>query len=180
MDALLEKAIAEAYASAPQNVIILHAIEINHPAFSEPARVIRWPVTDNEPTRFRCLLEDDAPYNAGQVVEFIGLPFNLSLPDKGDSPGNFEFRIDNVGDLLDEELEAAALQGGQITAIYREFIKGRELEGPASDPWYDISITSPHMEGQTIVATGTVLNWIFKPYGKLYLPSDYPALVRGR
>lgn len=44
MDPLLEKAIAEAYASAPQDVIPLHALEVNHFTFTEPVRVIRWPV----------------------------------------------------------------------------------------------------------------------------------------
>ena len=180
-DDVLDEAIREAYASAPQNVIVLHTLEINHPAFTRPARVCRWPVTGEEPEKFGCLLEQDAPYNAGQVVDFIGLPFEITLPEKSaESPGSFTLKLDNVGDTLDAELEEAALQGSKITAIYREFIKGTEsTDGPRS-VWDDISITSPHMEGQSIVATGAVLDWMFKPFGKLYLPSRYPALVRGR
>jgi hypothetical protein len=180
MDPLLERAIAEAYASAPQDTIPLHSLEVNHPSFTDPVRVIRWPGDTPEPTRFSCLLEDDAPYNPGQVVEFIGGPFEIVLPEKStESPGQFSIRVDNIGDLLDEYLENAALYGGTITAIYREYIKGQEGDGPVS-VWPGITLHSPRMDGQTLVMDGAVLDWIFKAFGKLYLPGDYPGLVAGR
>ena len=114
---LLEQAIAEAYASAPADTIVLHSIELNHKSFTQPARVIRWPVTDNKPDIFRCLLEDTAPYDPGKVVEFIGAPFKIMLPTQStDETGQFSIRIDNIGDRLDGDLEAAALSGGQLTA----------------------------------------------------------------
>lgn len=177
----LEQAIAEAYACAPQDTIVLHTLEINHKSFTEPARVARWPVTDNEPTRFRCLLEDDAPYDPGRVVEFIGLPFEIITPEKStENPGQFQIKIDNIGDSLDEYLEAAALEGGSITAIYREFIKGsEETDGPRT-VWGGIKISSPRMEGQTITFSGAVLDWMQRPFGYLYTPERYPALVRSR
>jgi hypothetical protein len=180
MNELLEKAIAEAYASAPQDVIALHSLEVNHPTFTKPVRVIRWPVAGPEPERFSCLLEEDAPYNPGQIVEFIGAPFEIVLPEKSlESPGQFSIRVDNIGDLLDEYLENAALQGGTITAIYREFLKDQELDGPAS-VWPGISLRSPRMEGQTLVMDGAVLDWLFRAWSTLYKPGDYPGLVAGR
>ena len=178
---LLDEAIAEAYASAPQDVIVLHSLEINHKSFTSPARVMRWPVTDNEPEKFQCLLEDDAPYDPGRVVEFIGLPFEIIAPEKTtESPGQFQIRIDNVGDTLDDHLEAAALGGGQITAIYREFIKGTETTDGPRTVWGNIKIGSPSMQGQTIVVSGAVLDWMQRPMGHLYTPEGYPALVRSR
>lgn len=180
-NALLEAAIAEAYASAPQDTIVLHTLELNHKSFTQPARVVRWPVTDNEPAVFHCLLEDDAAYDPGRVVDFIGLPFEIVTPEKStENPGQFQIKIDNVGDMLDEQLEAAALEGGQITAIYREFIKGsEETDGPRA-VWGGIQIASPRMEGQTITVSGAVLDWMHRPYGYLYTPERYPALVRSR
>lgn len=177
----LEQAVAEAYASAPTDVVVLHTIEINHKSFSQPARVVRWPVTDNEPQVFRCLLEDTAPYDPGRVVEFIGLPFEVVLPSAAtDETGQFSIRIDNVGDSLDEQLEAAALSGGQITAVYRQYIKGtEETDGPAAI-WEGININSPRMEGQSLVADGAVLDWMSRSYGRIYTPEGYPGLVRGR
>ena len=176
----LDAAIQEAYAAAPQNVILLHTLEINHPAFSKPARVCRWPVTGNEPDTFRCLIESYALHNHGEVVEFVGLPFEITLPEKStDTPGTFKLKLDNVGDTLDEELEAAVLYGSKITAIYREYIKGTEgTDGPRC-VWDGITLTNPTMDGQSISADGSILDWMFKPFGRIYLPSNYPALVRG-
>jgi hypothetical protein len=180
MNELLQQAIAEAYASAPQDEIVLHTLEINHKSFTQPIRVVRYPVSGPEPERFNCLLEADAPYNPGQVVEFIGLPFELTLPEKDtESPGQFTIRVDNVGDALDEYLENAALGGSKITAIYREYIKGREADGPAQI-WQSITLHSPRQEGQSIIMDGAVIDWMFKKFGRLYKVRDYPALALGR
>lgn len=179
MNALLEKAIQEAYASAPVDVQMLHTLEINHKSFSQPARVACWPV-EPEIKKFLLKIEDDAIYNPGQMVEFIGLPFQVVLPEKSsDTPGSIQIRISGVGDYLDEDLEAAALSGGRISVIYRGYIIGREAEGPA-ESWFGIHLDSPELDSQTgdLTATGTVLDWINLPYGSLYTPSRYPALVR--
>jgi hypothetical protein len=170
----------EAYVSAPSDEIVLHSLEVVHKTFTEPIRVVRWPVAGPEPERFQCKLEDDADYNPGQVVEFIGAPFEVILPEKTtENPGRFTIRIDNIGDYLDEYLENAATSGGEIACTYREFVKGRELEGPASI-FSGITITSPRMEGQTLFFDGAVMEWLLRKYGRLYTPGKYPSLVVGR
>jgi hypothetical protein len=180
MKDILQQAIKEAYASAPQDVIALHSLEVNHFTFTEPVRVIRWSSGSPEPERFLCKLEDDATYNPGEEVEFIGAPFELLLPEKDtESPGQFTVRVDNIGDILDEYLENAAMSGGKITAVYREFIKGEEKEGPAL-VWPGITLSSPRMEGQTLVMSGAVLDWLMRKFGWLYLPHEYPGIVPGR
>ena len=180
MNDLLQKAIAEAYASAPVDVQMLHTLELNHKSFTQPARVARWPL-EPEPRRFMLRLEDDAAYDPGALAEFIGLPFDISLPEKSENtPGEVNLRISGVGDYFDEDLEAAALGGGSITAIYRGYVLGREEEGPA-EAWPGIHIGSPYLDAATgdLTATGTVLDWINLPFGRLYTPGRYPALVRG-
>ncbi|SBV91611.1 conserved hypothetical protein [uncultured Desulfovibrio sp.] len=180
-DADLDEIIREAYASAPQDTIVLHTLEILHPAFDKPARVCRWPITGEEPHIFKCLLEPDAAVDAGKVVDFLGVPFDIITPEKSaEQIGTFTIRVDNIGDALDDELEAAVLQGTPIKATYREYIKGTESTSGPRAVWDDITIGDLHMEGQSIVASGAILDWMFKPFGELYLPSDYPALVRGR
>lgn len=181
MDIDLDEIIREAYASAPQDVIVLHTLEILHPAFSKPARICRWPITGEEPEIFHCLLEPDASVEAGCIVDFIGVPFEIIPPEKSSEQlGTFSIRVDNIGDALDEELESAVLYGSAIKATYREYIKGTESTTGPRAVWEDITIGDLHMEGQSIVASGAILDWMFKPFGELYLPSDYPALVRGR
>ena len=180
MNDLLQKAIAEAYASAPVEVQMLHTLELNHKSFTQPARVARWPL-EPEPRRFMLRLEDDAAYDPGALAEFIGLPFDISLPEKSENtPGEVNLRICGVGDYFDDDLEAAALGGGSITAIYRGYVLGREEEGPA-EAWPGIHIGSPYLDAATgdLTATGTVLDWINLPFGRLYTPGRYPALVRG-
>jgi hypothetical protein len=177
--ATLQEAMDEAYASAPSDSIPLSAMEINHPAFTQPLRVVRWPVSGPEPELFRCLHEDDADLDPGAVVEYVGFPFELTLPESSQgTEGTFKFKLAVLNDF-DDHLRAAAMGRGVITATFRQYVKGRELEGPAVF-WPGITISNPRREGGDVVADGTVLGWMRKAYGGLYLPIDYPALVAGR
>jgi hypothetical protein len=177
--ATLQEAIDEAYASVSYDEIPLHGLEINHPSFTEPLRVIRWPVTGPEPDGFMCLHEETAKLNPGEAVKYIGFPFELTLPESStNTEGSFKLRLAVYNDF-DQYLYEAALNPGIIEATYRQYVKGREEEGPAA-VWDGIVISSPSREGADIVANGTILGWTKKPYGKLYLPIDYPGLVQGR
>ena len=189
MNDLLQKAIAEAYASAPVEVQMLHTLELNHKSFTQPARVARWPL-EPEPRRFMLRLEDDAAYDPGALAEFIGLPFDISLPEKSENtPGEVNLRICGVGDYFDEDLEAVHLNArigerlrDRVVELARDrgYVLGREAEGPA-EAWPGIHIGSPYLDAATgdLTATGTVLDWINLPFGRLYTPGRYPALVRG-
>lgn len=113
MNDLLQKAVAEAYASAPVEVQMLHTLELNHKSFTQPARVARWPL-EPEPRRFMLRLEDDAAYDPGALAEFIGLPFDISLPEKSENtPGEVTCAFAGVGDYFDEDLEAAGAGAGK-------------------------------------------------------------------
>lgn len=176
---LLQQALLESFASAVQETIILYTLEFNHKAFSRPARVCRWTAACKEPEKFLCKLEDTAPNNPGEVVEFIGLPFEVQFPDKTqDNAGEFTFKVNGVGFELDADLEAAALSGGKITAILRIYIKGHELEGPA-EIWRSIFIKNPSIDATSgdVTATGSFFDWLDKTFGYNYTPGKYPALV---
>ena len=173
-----DEALAEAMVMAPSDCIVWHSLEINHPSFTEPVRVINCPVTDSEIREFHCLLEDDAPYNPSEVVVFRGLPFMYMLPEKDmETQGSFTIKVENVGNVLDQLLWDAALDGGNITAVYREFMNGEESTGP-SLTWGHLTIKNPRLQGQTLLFEGMVMEWIGRPYGRIALPSDYPGLSR--
>jgi len=176
---LLARTLMESYASAVQETIMLYALEINHKAFSTPARVIRWTAAGAMPKIFHCKLEDDAPHNAGEVVDFTACPFEVRFPDKSDqNSGQFQFKVSGAAFEIESDLEAAALSGGQITAIVREYVKGRELEGPAQ-VWPGINLEAPSIDAATgdITAIGSLFGWINRTFGRNYTPSRYPALV---
>lgn len=178
---LLQKAVLESYASAIQDTILLYALEFNHKSFTQPARVVRWSAASPTPQEFMCKLEEDAPYNPGQIVTFIGVPFEVRFPDKTeDSVGEFQFKINGVGFELDTDLEEAALSGGKITAILRIYVKGEELEGPA-EIWPGINIQKPSIDAATgdLTASGSLFDWINRTFGYIYTPGKYPALSKG-
>ena len=175
---LLAKALLESYASAVQETILLYALEIDHKAFSSPARVVRWTAAGPEPKTFQCKLEDEAPKNPGEVVEFTACPFEVQFPDKTDqNTGEFQFKVAGVAFLLEDDLEAAALSGGEISAIVRVYVKGQELEGPAQ-VWPGITLSAPKIDATTgdITATGSLFGWIDRTFGRNYTPGRYPAL----
>lgn len=175
---LLQQAVLESYASAVQYTILLYTLEFNHDAFSQPARVCRWSAASPQPEKFYCKLEDDAPYNPGEIVEFIGLPFEVQFPDKTDgNAGEFQFKVNGIGFELDADLEAAALSGGKITAILRIYVKGYEDKGP-EEVWRNINIKSPSIDATTgdVTANGSFFDWINRTFGYNYTPGKYPAL----
>lgn len=177
----IEAALKEAYASAPQDLIPLDTLEVYHRSFDTPIRVVRWPITGPEPDIFKLRLESNAPVNPGKVVDFIGAPFEMKVPELSlqDVVGSFEIRIDFIGDYLDRHMEAAALDGGIITGTYRTYIKGMEDQGPSSK-WSDLEFEAPRFEGMTFVINAATLRWAVRPYGQLYTAMEYPALVAGR
>lgn len=177
---LVEQALAEAYATAPQDIIILDTLEVHHRTFNEPMRVVRWPITGEKPDTFHLLLDREAPVNPGEIVDFLGVPFELKPPDQSsENIGTFEIRIDGIDDLVDEYMENAAIDGGKLTAIYRTYVQGMEAEGPSS-VWSGLELQNPRIEGLAFVIDASVLNWAVRPYGRLYTALEYPGLVVGR
>ena len=77
-DNTLSEALKEAYASAPSETVLLHTLELRHPAFVDDngnptaIRIVR----DNK--NYICRLEDTAPLNPGEEVEFQALPLTLN------------------------------------------------------------------------------------------------------
>lgn len=109
MTTTLSEALEEAYASNPSDVVILDTLELIHPDFKDEdgkqtaVRVVR----DN--VNLRAFLEDDAPLNAGQEVEFVALGFDLEFPPVNTTPvPEITLTLDNVGCEIIKYLDMAA------------------------------------------------------------------------
>ena len=110
----LTQAMQEAYAAVLSSVVILHTLELNHPAFATPIRVVTG--DDGLPAAQTVALT----LESGETVDFMAMAFDVTPPgfdDKGPTPGRI--RIDFVSGELIEPLEAAATTSGVIEVTYR-------------------------------------------------------------
>lgn len=156
-DPNLSEAIREAYASSPVDVVILHTLELLHPAFTQPVRVVRnhsdqatWTALGGEPVEavlnaldedtrrmvgLVARLEDSAPANPGELVPWIAMAFEIDdLPEinTGAAP-EATVTIDNVGEEVAAQIERAATGTEDIQVIYRAYLS-TDIDGPQSDP----------------------------------------------
>ena len=179
-DDLMEMAIAEAYASCPvDDGIILLTLEFLHSTLEKPARIVCWPVTGNDLVMFSLCLERNAPINPGEFVDFVAVPFNVTVPaQEENAPGEFKIKIENVGPILTETLIAAVRQREPARIIFREYLKSMP-EAPQS-VYTDYSIAKVTVNNNGVEATASMIDWLLRPFGPVYTPTEFPGLVRGR
>lgn len=128
-DPALSAAIAEAYASAPVDQLVLHTLELHHPVFTTPIRVVR----DRLPLDAR--LEATAPAHAGEIVTFTPYAFDLTPPDQTTTGSpQCVIEIDNVGLDILTQLRLAIREADPIQVIYRAYLDSDALDGPENDP----------------------------------------------
>ena len=134
-DPALSAALREAYASAPVDQIVYHTLEIWHPAFSAPIRVVR----DQDPLDAR--LEATAARNPGQVVTFAAYAFDVIPPDlTSTGVPQCSIEIDNVSREILAQIDAAVVQPEPITMIYRAYLSDTLDEGPETDPPLELQV----------------------------------------
>jgi hypothetical protein len=135
-DSTLKAAIKEAYASAPSNAIIYHTLELRHPAFTSPIRVVR------DYTDLTATLEATAPSNPGAQVTFVAFNFDFTKPEVSTTGvPQISIEIDNVDRSIVANVEAALTTMDLVQATYREYIS-TDLTGPQNDPPIHMTIMS--------------------------------------
>jgi len=177
-DPTLEQAIKEAYASAPSDVVIMHTLEIRHPAFVDDygnATAIRV-VRDYED--FTATLEADAPLNAGEQVLFQAFAFDFKLPEVNDGGiQRIQITIDNVGRQVLEHIEQAALSTESAEVTYRPYLS-TDTSQPQMNPPLTLTLTQVSATPQRITGTAEfkLLHNIAFPRD-LYTLEEFPTLV---
>jgi hypothetical protein len=172
-DATLSDAIKEAYASAPSDTIIYHTLEIWHPNFSVPIRVVR------DRVDLTAKLEAGAPRNAGTMQTFVGFAFDIVPPDVTASAApQCTIEMDNVSREILAQIEASLSSHEPITVIYRAFLSSHLNDGPENDPPMTLTVLSISATVFRIRATcgfGDLANRRFP--SKDYTASVFPGLV---
>jgi hypothetical protein len=149
------------YASAPSDQVIVHTLEISHPAID---------------TVYVCGGFDDirATTEGGTEVDFIAGAIDVSLPAR-DSTGqqHLMFAIDNVMGTVQQTIDAIINAGGQATLTYRQYLHS-DLSQPA-DPPLVMTIVSGSLKGGTAQIRASyydILNtaWPRKRYTNEFAP----------
>lgn len=134
-DTALSQAIKEAYASAPADVIY-STLELRHPAFSSPIRVVR------DFADLTATLEATAPVNPSTSVTFTRFAFDFTKPEVS-SVGvpQITITMDNVDRAIVANIEAALATTDLVQVTYREYLASN-LTVPANDPPLSMTIMS--------------------------------------
>lgn len=140
------EALAAAYATAPEDEVVLDTIELLHPDFTdENGDTVAVRVVNDHSSLF-ATLEADAPLNPGEEVEFKNCYFQFTRPAESESAGlpEVELRVDNVARVLIPYLDIAKQSRSPITVIWRPYLPS-DLSGPHMNP--PLSLTLRNVGG---------------------------------
>lgn len=157
----LSAAIAEAYASAPTEEVILDTLELRHPSFTTPIRVV------NDHVDLVATLEPGAPVDGGQPVTFSRFAFRFKLPDVGTSGvPEIEIEIDNLAPEIVGYIDAAAQTDDLVEVTYRPFL-GSDTSAPQMDP--PLTMILHDVEADVFIVRGTAK---FGDFGNRRFPNE--------
>jgi len=154
----LSDAIAEAYATARTDVVVLHTIEFRHASFVDEDGLpdsLRFVL--DEGREHVCTLEADAPMFPGQAKPFTGCEFGLSLPsvEEGTAP-TLTVTVPNIGTAITEHIQSAALSDTPVQITYRAYLS-TDKSAPQNRPLTLELQTCSAADGK-ITATATLDN----------------------
>lgn len=173
------EAIAEAYASAPVDEVILDTIELYHPAFTnefgQPSaiRVVR----AYEDWSLR--LEDGAILGGGTYVMFLACDFEFTLPEfSEDGNPQLQLTIGNVSREITRHLEQAQQSLTPIRVTYRPYLT-TDTSLPQMIPPIELQLHEVDID--VFQATGTCIledlhNYPFP--NEKYTTARFPGLRR--
>jgi hypothetical protein len=207
VDSALSQTIKEAYASAPSGVVILDTLELRHPDFVDELDVVTairvvqnyedeqsWldidqtgvaAVLDNLSDDERrqvglvAALEADAPVDAGQLVPWVAMSFEMTKQPVDTSPvPEIEVVIDNVGREIIRHLDAAAESQHKIEITYRAYLSN-DITGPQNDPPLTMTLYDVDVDVFKIHGRARILDAGIKAFpNQVYTAKKYPSLGR--
>jgi len=169
-DTTLSAAIKEAYASATG--IIYHTLELRHPDFDTPIRVVR----DHQD--LTATLEDTAPSDPGAQVTFVGFAFDFSKPEVSPTGvPQLTITMDNVSRDIVANIELAMGSTELVKVTYREYLDS-DLTGPQNDPPIHMDIISISATVFQVTATAGFPNLMNRKFPTLsYSPEEFPGVT---
>jgi hypothetical protein len=171
-DTTLSQALQEAYASAPSAEIVYHTLEIYHPDFTVPIRVVR------DTVDLSATLEASAPRDASTLVTFVAFAFDVVPPEvQSATMPQCVIEIDNVSREVLAQVELAIGSPDLISVIYRQFLAS-DLTAPQNDPPLSLTVFSISANVMRIRATCGFGDYVNKRFPREeYTAERFPGLI---
>lgn len=172
-DPAMSAAIREAYASAPVGQVIWETLEIWHPSWTVPIRVVR------DRVALDARIEATAARNPGEIVTFVPWAFDFVAPDLSRAaPPQARLEIDNVSREIGRQLDAAIMAGDVTLVIWRTYLSGHQLDGPEHLPPVQMELKSVTMGPLRVIATIGFRDLLNASFPALeYEAESFPGLV---
>ena len=171
-DSTLSQALKEAYASAPHDQIIYHTLELRHPAFSQPIRVVR------DRVDLVATLEASAPADPATEVLFVAFAFDLTKPEiSALGVPQITITLDNVDRAIVANIEAAMRTTDLVEVTYREYLNF-DLSTPQNNPPLSMTILSITADVFKVTAVAGFVNLMNRRFpAQEYTAEVFPGLV---
>ena len=178
-------ALEQAYASADINKIPIQTIELLHPTFVDLASdndTIRYVSTLNITRPVLCKLEDDAPVDAGKIVQFSPAPITIKRPEKSNKGyADLGITIGVTSLEIERALDAVSEHSDPLRCYWRIYVLDPGtgvISGPQNQPFEWTLYGSTTKRGE-LSATASLADIVNRPFPRLlYTPSFAPGLVR--
>lgn len=161
----------EYFHSAPPNKMAFETVELRHPAFAQPARVV------NDRTNLVATLEADAPVNPSTAVTFTACNFRFVQPERSDALPSCDIEIENVSRILMPYLQGAANTPSVIALTYRIF-----YSDTLTAPGYVLNgLVLKKITAGILKVTGTAVfdNFLGLPFPlRFYNLAEFPGLAQ--
>lgn len=174
------QAIAEAYASAPEDVVIMDTLEFRHPTFIDPdtLEVIALRVV-NDHEALDATLEDTAPMDAGEVVTFQPVRFGFRRPAESESGSTqeVEITVSNVSKTMMPYLDRAKETRIPIEVTYRPYLSD-DTSGPHMNPPMTLTLRNVTTNMSDVSARAGFGDLTNRRWPRVdYTPARFPGLV---
>lgn len=163
-------------AANPKDVVEVHTLEFNHPAFVEAS--VQVPIRAvGDLVAFTGRIEAGAPFNAGEDVVFQPIAFDYEDPDQYEGRAQeARIRVDNIGREIAQYLDAAVAINTPVQVIYRRYLSDTPTV-IAAGPFY-LYLNEVMEKSATIEATLTAFRAeLSKVFRQVYGLETYPGLV---
>ncbi len=157
----------EAYANADDTRVMLYTLELMHPQFTQPLRI----VADNDSLT--------AEIETGDTVEFAPFFFSIKRPPISEEPDpSLQITVDNVSGFMTPYLDIASRSGNSIHVMFRPFLIDENDDSITRLSSIKLAIRNASATMTSVTLTAAHINPANLPFPKENYTSDrFPGLV---